>query len=392
MLIISSKIANLPQIKEASERLAKAIKRQKPICILADADVDGVLSSSILAQTLSFISHPVKLIRFIPHADYRIEKAYINDLQNNWLVIALDIGTDEVELFSTFKNDFVILDHHQSKKSFNPIPENITLVNPHLTFEDFPQISTTILTIPFMAELLNTFLPQKDEQEKWILLHLPLVFLGAIQDHANFLFSDNNIPYLLNPQFPSLKYLFGKTGIKNNHPKNNVIRDIQFRVLPYLSAPCKFNRASLVFKFLSSIKTQDLQRHFEELAYYRHYKQSLEKFIFENFIRTLNPKKQEKFIVAKIDQDSEHLVGIIGSISNKLKDYFQKPTIVFCFYKGKLRGSARINDDQSLNLHEIFSHLLSTVPTLEFGGHKNALGLKIDPQDFDRFKDEINNF
>jgi single-stranded-DNA-specific exonuclease len=76
---------------------------------------------------------------------------------------------------------------------------------------------------------------------------------------------------------------------------------------------------------------------------------------------------------------------VVGIVASRLTEKYYRPTIVLTESNGKLTGSARSvkNYDVHKAIEEC-SHLLE-----QFGGHKYAAGLTLDPSNLEQFKNQF---
>jgi len=109
-----------------------------------------------------------------------------------------------------------------------------------------------------------------------------------------------------------------------------------------------------------------------------------EKMIEEIKNRIKNYKIFPKII---IESDPEWKIGIVGLVAGKLTDEYSRPSLVLQKRENESAGSARsIPEFNLIKSIEQCKDLL-----LEFGGHSQAAGLKIENKNFEKFKKKINS-
>ena len=100
-----------------------------------------------------------------------------------------------------------------------------------------------------------------------------------------------------------------------------------------------------------------------------------------------NINKNDNIIILKNDIISE---GIIGIIASRLKDYFNKPSIVLTKSKNIYKASAR-----STPVFNIGKHIFSGINKkyiISGGGHNLAAGFTIASNKINDFKNYLNSF
>jgi len=113
-------------METATERLALALKRQEPVCVWGDYDVDGTTGASALVLFLKEIG--AQAIYYIPH---RIGEGYGLNIegirrlssQGVRLVVSVDCGISnykEIEFAQGSGVDVVVVDHHEPPPDLPP--------------------------------------------------------------------------------------------------------------------------------------------------------------------------------------------------------------------------------------------------------------------------------
>jgi single-stranded-DNA-specific exonuclease len=74
--------------------------------------------------------------------------------------------------------------------------------------------------------------------------------------------------------------------------------------------------------------------------------------------------------------------GVLGIVASQLSEMFHRPTILLSEDNGRMKGSAR--SVKGLNIYEALSICAGFL--VQFGGHKNAAGLSLRPENLDEFR------
>ncbi|MGH8162873.1 MAG: single-stranded-DNA-specific exonuclease RecJ, partial [Rhodanobacteraceae bacterium] len=173
----------LPQMREAVERILRALTNGERIVLYGDYDVDGVTSLALLHEMLAAYGAAPAL--FLPS---RMEEGYglsPEGIERCWqlhqpqLLIAVDCGTSscaEIAEIARRGADVIVLDHHEPKSER---PRCHALVNPKANPPDeFSYLCSVGIVFKLCHALLKTApLPGFDLRRR-----LDLVALGTVAD------------------------------------------------------------------------------------------------------------------------------------------------------------------------------------------------------------------
>src|SRR5437588_3678387 len=109
----------IPNLRQAAERIAQAIRDQQKIIIYGDYDVDGITATAILWHAITLLGGSVDF--YIPK---RLEEGYglnseaLKQLADAGakLIVSVDCGItalDEAKSLSNKNVDLIITDHHE---------------------------------------------------------------------------------------------------------------------------------------------------------------------------------------------------------------------------------------------------------------------------------------
>lgn len=128
-------------IKSAAEKFLKSIEG-KTISIISHFDTDGITSAAIIAKTLNGLKKKfsIKIVK-------QIEPKIFEEIKGD-VVLFIDLGSSSLDRIAGLGKEAFVIDHHEI---ISEVPENITIVNPHLI--DGEEISASGLTYMFCREL-----------------------------------------------------------------------------------------------------------------------------------------------------------------------------------------------------------------------------------------------
>ena len=131
----------MPGMREAVERIQKAVDRDESIVVYGDYDVDGVCASAILHGQLRAMGARCEVYLPSRHTEgYGLNEAAVRSLaQEHTLLVTVDCGISSAELVALAQSlgmDVVVTDHHQPPET---LPDCV-VVNPHVGDYGFPDL------------------------------------------------------------------------------------------------------------------------------------------------------------------------------------------------------------------------------------------------------------
>ncbi len=373
-------------MKKLVLRIKKAIKNNEKVGIFGDHDVDGVTSSTILADGLEELGLDIQV--YIPdkHSEgHGINKKAIDEFEDLGvsLMISVDCGTSNVEevMYANKKGiDVIITDHHLPKET---LPDAFAIINPHVKNCTYPFKGLCGAGVAFkvLQALYSEILPQKAETLKWM---LDIVAVGTVADCMP-LVSENRVlvKYGLFVLSKTKRIGFQEMIDVGNIPINpeNIPTSTQigFQIGPRINAAGRMAHAKDAFCLLrekdrqkAKILAQDLEeKNDQRKEITDKISKEVEKIVKNNF-------SDKKFIVVASEN---YPVGVVGIIAGKIAKKFGKPTGIFCKEGDIARGSFR--SVEGINIVEILD---KTSEYLEkYGGHEAAAGASIKTENIEKF-------
>ena len=386
----------LKDMEKAVKRTCEAISLNQKIGIFGDYDVDGATSTALLGNYFKEINKEIEI--YIPDRKtegYGPSKKGFEKLisYGSNLIFTVDCGTLSFEAieFSKEKNiDVLVLDHHQSELK---LPNAFSIVNPN-RFDDNSKLNYLCaagVCFMFLIALnkklrdLNWF-KKNNINEPNLINYLDLVSLGTICDVVpltglNRAFVSQGLEIMKKKTNLGLKTLKNICGIENHLNSYH----LGYILGPRINAGGRVGKCSHGANLFLSKDSKEIFKIATELEKYNQERKLIESNMF-NKIQT-NIKIDSKDSVIVLSGHNWH-GGIIGIIASKLKDKYNKPTIIISFENGIGRASAR-----SINGFDIGSVIISAVQNKILkngGGHKMAGGFTIDENNIVKFKEFVN--
>jgi len=361
---------NDKDFQSASQILIKAIKNNDNICVLGDYDVDGVCATSLLVRYFKHINQ--KYFFYIPDRTkdgYGASKKLFQKLilKNPNLIIMVDCGStsnEAINYLNKHQIKSIIIDHHEINK---PYPKSNAIINPKkgLIKKESSLLCATALTYFFIETII-----QKTKSSFKISNFLIYVLLATVCDvmplrKINRIIAHNTIDNFNIKNYAALNYIFEQYNLK----KKLTIDDLGFLIGPIINAAGRLNNSNYGVELLSTDNEEIIKDRAKKLIELNNKRKIIEQNILDeiNFEKIKNENKQ--VIIFYKNNLNE---GIIGIIASRLKDYFNKPSIVITKSNDKLKASAR--STSFYNIGYLIKSLIDNDIIDSGGGHNMAAG------------------
>jgi single-stranded-DNA-specific exonuclease len=356
--------------QKASLILINAINNNENICILGDYDVDGACATSLLVRYFSYINQ--KHFFYIPDRTkdgYGASKKLFQKLilEKPKLIIMVDCGStsnDAIEYLNKHNIKSIIIDHHEINK---PYPKSNVIINPkkELIKKESSLLCATALTYFFIEIII-----QKTKSNFKISNFLIYVLLATICDvmplrKINKIIARNTIDNFKIQNNLVLKYIFGQYNLK----KKLTVDDLGFLIGPIINSGGRLNSSNYGVELLSTDNIEIIKDRSSKLITLNNKRKIIEQNILDKIDFEKIIKENKNVIIYYKENLNEGLIGIIAS---RLKDYFNKPSIVITKSNDKLKASAR--STPTYNIGYLIKSLVDNKIIDSGGGHNMAAG------------------
>ena len=373
-----------------------SIENGEKIRIVGDYDVDGVISVYILYMSLSSLGARV---------DYRIpdrindgyginndiiKEAYHDGID---LIITCDNGIAAVEQIRLAKEldiKIIVTDHHDL-----PLIEDEG-INKHLLVEADAVINpkNPDCKYPFkylcgagIAYKLIDYLYKLYNRNEESLKYLEFVAIATVCDVVD-LVDENRIivKYGLN-----LLNNTNNTGLKALVEVAEIKLPISSYHLGFIIGPTinASGRLESAYKALELFLSDDINEARNLAKYLRDIndeRKTLTLAGYESIVRQIENSNLGEYKILLV-YDSDIHESVAGIIAGRVKDTYNKPTIVLTDGQDDIKGSAR-----SIEEYNIFEELSKCKDLLnKFGGHPMAAGLSLDKDKINLLRDRLHN-
>ena len=355
---------------KASLILLNSINNNENICILGDYDVDGACATSLLVRYFSHINQ--KHFFYIPDRyedGYGATKKLFQKLisKKPKLVIMVDCGStsnEAIDYLNQLNIKSIIIDHHEINK---PYPKSDAVINPkkEVIKKENSLLCATALTYFFIEILVK-----KTKSNFKLSNFLIYVLLATICDvmplrKINKIIAHSAIDNFNLRENVALNYISQQYNIK----KKLTIDDLGFLIGPIINAGGRLNNSNYGVELLSSDDLKTVKDRSNRLITLNDKRKMIEQNIIDEIDFKKIIKENKNVIIYYKNNLNEGLIGIIAS---RLKDYFNKPSIVITKSNNKFKASAR--STTTYNIGNLIKLLIDNNIIDNGGGHNMAAG------------------
>jgi len=355
---------------KASLILINAINNNENICILGDYDVDGACATSLLVRYFTHIKQ--KHFFYIPDRTedgYGASKKLFQKLilKKPKLIIMVDCGStsnEAIDYLNKHNIKSIIIDHHDINK---PYPKANVIINPkkEITKTENSLLCATTLTYFFIEILIK-----KTESNYRISDFLIYVLLATVCDvmplrKINKIIGRNIIDNFKFQNNVALNHIFQQYNLK----KKLTVDDLGFLIGPIINSGGRLNNSNYGVELLSSDDLDIVKDRSIKLINLNNKRKIIEQNIIDE-IDFEKIKKENKNVIIYYKNNLHE--GLIGIIASRLKDYFNKPSIVITKSSNKFKASAR--STTTYNIGNLVKLLIDNNIIDTGGGHNMAAG------------------
>ena len=375
----------MPDMSTAVERIKMAVDRNETVFIHGDYDADGVTATALLVSAFKKIG--LKTSYHIPNRmteGYGLSNKGIQNAKQfgAGLIITVDCGIssgEEVLAATSMGMDVIITDHHEPPEK---LPAACAIIDPHRTDSQYPFRQLAGVGVAF--KLVQALIQKEYIQDMSLEDCLDLVALGTVADSVPLV--DENRIFVTH----GLKAITGepcRTGIKAIKDVSGMGSEkpgtLSYTLIPRINAAGRLDDAGVVVElFLTGdeAKAKGIALLLDE---HNRKRQRIQREVLQSALDMINPDQIESAIVLS---SADWHPGVVGIVASRLVDMFYRPVFLFSIKDSVAKGSAR--SIPPLHLYEAISE--SSEHLLNYGGHRQAAGLRLLEENLPAFKQKIN--
>ena len=380
----------MQDMDKAVERVLTNINSGKPIMVFGDYDVDGTTGAAALY--LAFQKFGADVTYYIPD---REKEGY--GLSYHGIEVAKDIGIDliitcdcginafvQVDFANEQNIDIIITDHHSTDTE---LPKAHAILNPKSEDCEYPfkglcggGVAFKLITA--IGNELN--IPLTDYEEI-----IPLITLGTAADvvpikDENRVIVHHGLNILENLEKPGLKTLLELAGLKGHIS----VEQLVFSIAPRINAAGRIGDANRAVELLVTDDQDKARLLAKELDNENKRRQIIQQAVVDEALLKVNAEADLKNENALVLANAGWHPGVVGIVASKIKEEFNRPTIIIALENGSGKGSAR-----SVAGFDLYEALTACKTHLDdYGGHPMAAGLTLSNKKLEDFKKAFINF
>ena len=371
-------------MREAVERLSRAIVNGERILIHGDYDADGLTALALMYYALRWAGADV--VPFVPdrfNDGYGLSERgvrYAKDAGAS-LILTVDCGVSshrEIDVARKMGVDVIITDHHQLPED---LPDAVVV---HPQVGDYPDHGLTGVGVALKLALA---LYDRLNLKREALYHLlDLVAVGTVADVGSML-GENRLLVkhglrVLNSNWEGNVRAAANPGLKAIAESARAgvpigAWQIGWLIAPRINAAGRMGRVNLAMELLISKNPRRISSLVRELENLNRQRQNKQSRLMRIIRDRVDPSEPIVFVVSEeVDE------GVAGILASKLMEEFGRPAVVVSLSEGMARGSIRGIEpfnvyEALLNAGDLFSE------DENFGGHTLAGGFSIRKEKLD---------
>ncbi len=388
----------MPDMDKAVERIVRAIGNKEKTVIYGDYDVDGVTSVSILYTFLKDLGlSPEYYIPSRSTEGYGVNNEAIKSLseKNVTLIITVDTGVtalEEIKFAASLGIDVVVTDHHECLAE---LPDAAAVVNPRRADSKYPfcELAGVGVVFKLLCAIDKRLHGNDDRARKFI----DLVAIGTVADvmpliDENRIFVSEGLKILNSAPRMGISALMKAVSQGDKKPKGPqkiTSSVISFTIAPRINAAGRIESAEKAAELFLCSSPYVADSIADELCEINRRRQAEENRIIDEAsekIREDLDLENDKVIV--LARENWHH-GVIGIVSSRITERFAMPSVLISFDENNIgKGSGR--SVKGINLVEALTYCSDLL--IKYGGHELAAGLTVSRENFDAFRERINQF
>ena len=376
---------------KAIERVLVSKSNNELILIIGDYDADGTTAASILY--LYFKSINIDVEYYIPNRQTEGYGVSVNSIDyahkiGAQLIITCDCGItaiEQIEYAKQYNIDTIITDHHKQKDT---LPQALAILNPNRNDCKYPFKGLCGAGVAFKLCMgINNEMGNNLED---VLKYTDLVAIATTADvvpiiDENRLIVKEGLKNIIEGNNTGIRALL-KVSKLDTHSIN--VGKLGYWFIPKINAAGRLGDAARAVKLFTTNNSQfaneiaiDLENENEKRKLITMQHENDAKRIINDSINL----DQDKIII--LYDDNWHF-GVVGIVASRIKDLYNRPTIVLTKEDGFYKGSCR-----SIGGYDIVNALHECSDILEnYGGHPMAAGLSIKEKNLKSFCIRINEY
>jgi len=373
-------------VAEAAKLLYEATQAKKRVLIWGDYDVDGITGACLMHQVLC--AHGVDAQVHLPEREsegygLNVEGIEHYAAQGFDVLLTVDCGISDAAAIECARSKgmlSIITDHHMPPEQ---IPHADAICNPRI----HPDGSCTHLAgVGVAFFLMRAFCALHSDKPPFDMREvLDIVALGTLADMVhlspqNRIITKNGLLKIAEANRPGIAAL---KEISKFSPKATLgSSQVVFNLAPRINAAGRLGQPTTALQLLSTTSRDEAHKLAKALDTLNRARRAEEDTIFEEALKQYEAEKHRAGLVLFAPHWHQ---GIIGIVASRIVEVAQRPVLILCQDNEVLKGSGRSMPD--FDLHASLQGCDALL--LGYGGHKQAAGLRLLPENLPALKERF---
>ncbi len=374
----------------AARRVARAVNDGERIGVFGDYDADGITSAAVLYLALSRYAQDLVVKLPVRQVGYGLLEPYVRDLfaEGVDLLVTADCGISnraEVALAGELGMEVIVTDHHIPPEDPPEAPPAVAVLDPKLWDPDDPLAGVGVAWKFAWAVAREMGDP---EGPKRLGRLLDLVSVGTVVDIAP-LVGDNralasmglkhmNQALAAGRARAGIEALIKAAGVRGEITEE----DLGWRLGPRINSIGRIKNPRPALDLLLTDDRREALRIASLLNQLNAERQRRTRYAVEEAMGEVDPDQDFKVVV------TEEAGGLAGLIAGRVAGATGRPAAILSRRAdGSYGGSARAGETEVDLYGALYAvrHLMG-----EWGGHRKAAGLSVNPGNYDEFVAGVN--
>ena len=376
---------------EAAELLQEKIRQGKPVLIVGDYDVDGVMSTYILYRGIELLGGRAGYR--IPHRvrDGYGMRAYMADEAHEKgydTIITCDNGISAMEAVRRAKElgmTVILTDHHEVPKEgeVEQLPPADVVVDPKQQACGYPFKELCGAGIAY--KLIMYLLEKNGREDAWREL-LPFAAIATVCDVVP-LFDENRILVKNGLELLDSCPNIGFQALLEAQQFNRKVTagDLGFRIGPCINAAGRLDTADLGLELLLEKDRVAAEGRAAELVALNEERKDYTAQATNQAVRQIEggALSNDRVLVVYVENCHESVAGIVAG---RIREKYYRPVLLITRGKNGLKGSGR-----SIPGYHMQQELSGCKELLtEYGGHAMAAGFSLPEENLESLRNKLN--
>ncbi len=386
----------LAGMRDAANRLAKAVRDKEPVLLYGDYDVDGTSSVVILKKAIEIAGGQASF-----HIPNRLKDGYgmrsdVVDaaaVAGVRLIVSVDTGIRAGEVVahaSSLGIDVIVTDHHLPEAE---LPPALAVINPNRLDCSYPEKNLCGAGVAFklIHALFLTLEWPSDRIRRMLDSFLKLVAIATVADVVpltgeNRIIVKRGLAGLKNVKNAGLRALLDVAGLtEGGHPSAG---QVAFRIAPRINAAGRMDTANDVIDLFTTEDPERARALADQLHKLNQERQEAEATILRTVLDEYEQKQIDASHFALVFSGAGWHRGVVGIVASRIVERFHRPVFILGEEGDFAQGSGR-----SIRAFHLLD-ALESMPDLftKFGGHRQAAGLTMPVSRVAEFRERFNAF